>query len=273
MAGIFQTRDEKIGILQSDIAKTKAELTVAEDKLSDRLADVSAFEQEFEARVGFMMDILARVEKEVDDYLERIRLRREHKVFGAGWTPVEEQFRQRWAKPSPMADEPLNSGKFEAEPEPEPVSPKEIKRMYRTLTKQYHPDLAEDDEDRAFRTEQMSKINEAYAAKDGSILKKLVDDLEANQFRKRTPTEPLLSKEEQIKKLQADLFKVQNRLHRIRRELRTLHNRSSVKLGLEAKLAKRSGRDLLEEMAADMKRKIQRKVVERDMLRSQFSEL
>ena len=46
-----------------------------------------------------------------------------------------------------------------------------------------------------------------------------------------------------------------------------------VDLALRVKLAQREGRDLLAEMAAELERKIARKMAERDMLRAQFNNL
>jgi hypothetical protein len=63
------------------------------------------------------------------------------------------------------------------------------------------------------------------------------------------------------------------RLAEIERELRQLPQRPSVQLSLEVKLARRRGRDLLGEIAADLERKIACKTAERDMLKAQFDQL
>jgi hypothetical protein len=69
------------------------------------------------------------------------------------------------------------------------------------------------------------------------------------------------------------LERCQHRLREIERELRQLPHRPSVQLSLEVKLARRRGRDLLGELAADVERKVARKTVERDMLKAQLDQL
>jgi hypothetical protein len=60
------------------------------------------------------------------------------------------------------------------------------------------------------------------------------------------------------------------RLRRVREQIDQLQALPTVQLNLEIKLARRQGRNLLAEKAADLKRKIARKIAERDYLRSQL---
>ena len=76
-----------------------------------------------------------------------------------------------------------------------------------------------------------------------------------------------------IEALQAELDRCQRRLREIERELHQLPHRPSVQLSIEVKLARRRGRDLLGELAAEMEKKVARKTVERDMLKAQFDQL
>ena len=177
MDWIFETPEEQIGRLQADLAIAQEELAIAEEELAEELAEVSIFEREFEVRVGYLVDQLAIIEADLERYLERIQLSREDKTFGSGYIPVEEQYRQRWTPPHPGAQ----TSKKRPEPkksEPVKLEPNVMKKLYRTLTKQYHPDLAQDDEDRDFRTRMMVEVNEAYKTEDGGKLQSLVDDLD-----------------------------------------------------------------------------------------------
>jgi hypothetical protein len=268
---LFESPDEQIGRLQTELAAAQEKLAEVEDELAEQLAEVAVFEREFEARVGHLVDELATIESQLEHYLERIQLRREDKTFGSGYIPVEEQFRQRWTKPPPSA----TKAKPKSKPKPEPVQMEvaAMKKLYRTLTKQYHPDLAEDDEDRTYRTEMMVMVNDAYKAQDAAALQKLVSDLESRQFQQRPAPEPELSPQEVIKKLKEELHRTEHRLQKVRYTLQSLHNESSVRLSLEVKLARRRGRDLLVEMSENLKKKIARKTVERDMIKAQFDSL
>ena len=82
-----------------------------------------------------------------------------------------------------------------------------------------------------------------------------------------------LSDVDMIVALQNEIKRCRRRLQEIELEMQTMHNQSMVELALEVKLAKREGRDLLDEMSAELERKIARKSVELDMLRSQFADL
>ena len=62
-------------------------------------------------------------------------------------------------------------------------------------------------------------------------------------------------------------------MREIESEVRNLHQRPSVQLSLEVKVARRQGRDFLGEMADEFEAKIARRTVERDMLKAQFDQL
>jgi curved DNA-binding protein CbpA len=148
-------------------------------------------------------------------------------------------------------------------PPPSPTDETEIRRLYRQLARRFHPDLGADELDRARRTEKMAAINAAYAARSLAELVALAQTLEVERS----------TFEVSVEALQAELERCQRRLREIERELRQIPHRPSVQLSIEVKLARRRGRDLLGELAAEMERKVARKTVERDMLKAQFDQL
>jgi predicted nucleic acid-binding Zn-ribbon protein len=76
-----------------------------------------------------------------------------------------------------------------------------------------------------------------------------------------------------ISALENEIERCKQRMNQIDLELRNLHNRASVELSLEIKLAYRQGRDLLAEMVVELENKIGRKTAERDMIKAQFDSL
>ena len=78
-----ETIHEKLARLRAELARIQDELIDAETELADQMADIRAFEAEFEARVGFLMTQLAELEGQVNDYLDRIQQRRNESVFGS----------------------------------------------------------------------------------------------------------------------------------------------------------------------------------------------
>jgi hypothetical protein len=254
---------EKLTRLRAELAQAHTELIEAEAELADRLAEINAFEFEFEARVGYLIDNLEGLEAEIQRYTERIQIARNKQIFGQAHVSVDHQYQRAWQTPPPSAPTPP--------PQPlDPAGEAEVKRLYRQLARRFHPDLALDEADRVRRTEKMAAINDAYAAR--SLVELVALAGEPDTFidtgRASGQTETQLAQA-----LQAELTRCQSRLREIEKELRNLRYRPSVELSIEVKLARRRGRDLLAEMAAELEQKIARKAAERDMLKAQFDQL
>jgi chromosome segregation ATPase len=251
-----ETPHKKLSRLRAAVEQTKTELIEKEAELADRLAEVNAFEFQFEARVGYLYDQLEALERDIERYMERLHRVRQ-KQLGQAYLPVDEQYRRAWQRPTgaPPAPPPQQP--------PSPADETEIRRLYRQLARSFHPDLGVDELDRARRTKTMAAINNAYAARSLTELNVLAATLNVERSTFNVSLEAL----------QAELERCQRRLAQIERELRLLPQRPSVQLSLEVKLARRRGRDLLGELAAEVEKKVARKTVERDMLKAQFDQL
>ena len=266
MAPFSESTAEKVQRLRLELDQLRAELAEAETELNNQLEDVQAFEFRFEAYVGQLLDQLSTLESEVNSYLTQIKLMRHQQSFsdsGAAFDPVDEQFRQTWQQtPETAVPKPP--------PPPPPATQAQLKKIYRQLARQFHPDLAIDEVDRQYRTDKMAAINDAYKAQSMVELMALAEELEAHQSRQQA-AQPV--DQEMAQALQEEIERCRRRLRVVDNELRNLPNRSMVELALQVKLAQREGRDLLAEMANDLERKIARKTAERDMLRAQFNNL
>ncbi|MCI0395527.1 MAG: DnaJ domain-containing protein [Chloroflexi bacterium] len=258
-----ETLSEKLARLRAALKEAQEELIESEAELADRLAEVHAFEREFEAGLGVLVDQLATLERELNHYQERMRRHRNQEVFGSGYASIEEQFRRTWEVPPTAAPT----------PPPEPVSPateQQIKRLYRQLARRYHPDLASDTADREYRTEKMTAVNDAYAARSLAELVALSEEPDVTSLGRGKEGQ---TESQMVAALQAELARIHKRLRQIEAELSRLHHRASVQLSLEMKLAQRRGRNMLAEMAAELQQKIARKTAERDFLKAQFDQL
>jgi chromosome segregation ATPase len=150
--------NEQLNQLRSELTQVREQLIEAEAELADRMAEVNAFEFEFEARVGQLYDTLELLEQDIGRYQERIDTLRNKQIFGSAHIPVDSQFKRAWESPRPSAPTPP--------PKPlDAASEAEIKRLYRRLARRFHPDLAANEIDRARRTQKMTVINDAYAAR------------------------------------------------------------------------------------------------------------
>jgi hypothetical protein len=264
MAWQSETIHEQLAHLRAELAQAQDDLIDAETEMADRMIDVRAFEAEFEARVGFLMANLADLEAEVNDYLDRIRRQRNKDVFGSDYRSADEQYRRTWQRPRQPAAQPLP-------PKPNADTQAQIKKIYRQLARRFHPDLAADDLDRDYRTDKMSAINDAYAAQSLTELLLFVDDM--NTAVPQTPSIPGQTEAEMVQALEKEIRRCHRRVQEIKLEMRSIHNRPSVEMALEVKLAQREGRDLLAELAAELEKKIARKTAEREMIKSQFRDL
>ena len=266
MASNFESTAEKVKRLRLELDQLRAKLAEAEAELNSQMEDVEAFEFRFEAHVGQLLDQLAVLESEVNSYMTRIKLMRHEQSFadqGTSFDPVEEQFRQTWQHNPETAA-------AKSKPTPPPATQAQLKKIYRQLAREFHPDLAINEADRQYRTHKMAAINDAYKAQSMVELMALAEELAEHQSRRQAAQPP---DQEMAQALQEEIERCRRRLRAIDNELRNLPNRSMVDLALKVKLAQREGRDLLAEMAKELDRKIARKTAERDMLRSQFENL
>ncbi len=119
----------------------------------------------------------------------------------------------------------------------------DLKRLFRQVAQRIHPDRAENEADRGWRTGLMKDANRAYRNSDEMVLREILaqwqerrDD--CTQEETRTPS-----------KLERQVTWMQQRISEIAAELNRLLASSLYEFFLAAKLARASGRDLLKEMA------------------------
>lgn len=244
--------DSDLRGLEVDVAERQERVAQLQFELSDMQADLERFERQYEAQVGSFQLRLISLEAEV----EQARLRAAHRAqWGDGAdspdfnADVAEQFRRTWApreKPS------------EPQP-PAPVSDEakaELKQLFRTLAKRFHPDLVTDPEEKRRREKVMAQINDAYAAQNLSAMKKLAQKPDR-------PEAPADKTREQIMvDLKAEIVRLDRVILALDRQLQDLINSHTVRLMLEVSIAERNGSNLLAEMAADIRADIARLEVE-----------
>ena len=85
-----ETVSEKLSRLRHGLTDAQEDLIEAEAMRADRMAEIHAFEMEFEAKVGHLIDNLAAIEEELNDYLLQIQNLRNERIFGTGYRSVDE---------------------------------------------------------------------------------------------------------------------------------------------------------------------------------------
>ena len=217
-------------------------------ELSDTRNELSRFEVELENRVGHLRQRLKDAEDQLKDARRRVSYQ---KQWGADPDPDEipdvmEQFNRTWSQ----KEEPLSPPPPE-EPVDE-VTKEELKALFRTLAKLYHPDLATDPYTKKRCVGVMAKINQAYAACDVATLQSLLEPPSSSEPPRR------ISRGEIIEELRDELVRLDRVVRDLQNDLNQLINSETVRLMLDVTIAQRQGRDLLGELAEELTVEIER---------------
>jgi predicted nucleic acid-binding Zn-ribbon protein len=260
---------ERVRELEATLAALRPQLIDAETQLADRLAAIGAFEYRLRARLESLSHRLDVLQEEIDALRAELR-RYQDSLNGDDDLPVTARGEQGWRF---SGEEAAASGSYryhKTAETPRPVLAAEqqaaLKQLYRQLARRFHPDLAVAEADRAYRTDLMMAINAAYAAGDLAALQRLASEPDTAPHAPR-------SDEELAAALQREVDHCRRRLAEIAAELATLEGHESARLLRRAERAAAEGRDLLAEYAADLRRRINEKLVERDVLETQLEEM
>ena len=161
---------------QVDVLEEK--LTAIESEFANHCMDVEAFQQVYLAKMGPLYAKLDRWNLRLACtglVIDRLRDVRD------GNRPVPEdpfewsansiaEAREEWGRRHQRT-----SGHTESVSEVQPKDGKNAKELYRTLVKKYHPDLVNDPDAQAQRTQIMIEINEAYQRQDITALEELLN--------------------------------------------------------------------------------------------------
>lgn len=260
---------EKVAELQALLQTAGAELIDAEAELAERLAAINAFEFRLRAITSQLVARLDRLEAEIEQY--RQQLRRLGDDWGEGgngrspWSVDDVEDVTGSAGPQASGQYRYHTAAPEnAPPELNADEGAELKRLFRQLARRFHPDLADNEADRAYRTQLMMAINAAYAARDISKLRQLALEPDAAHGLHLADTDQQLAE-----MLLRELERCQRRLAEIRDEMGRLAKYKSVRLMRQAEQAEQEGRDWAAEIRTQLQEQIARRLVERDVLKQE----
>lgn len=269
---LIQTGDnwrEQIAELQALLEELRPQLIEAEAHLADRLAAISAFEYKVRARLEPLSHRLDALQAEIDVLRKELRRYQEGSLLWDEELPIANRAEQAWRFEESAAS--AGSYRYRKQADaPRPALEGErlalLKQLYRRLARRFHPDLVLDEADRAYRTDMMMAINAAYAAGDLDALERLANEPDTISYEPRSP-------EELVAALQREIDHCRRRLAEISTEMTTLERHDSSRLMKRVEKAAAVGRDLLAELAADLRLRISEKMVERDVLETQLDEV
>jgi len=267
--GIVRTPNqwqERIKELQALLEEVKPLLIAAEAELSERLAEISTFEFNVRCRLESLTRRLEELTDEIRMLHQRLNHLREELFSDDDF--VDGELYEQWRTTEDAGAAASGNYRYREVPEQDythsltPDQSAAIKQLYRQLARRFHPDFALDEEDRIYRTAMMMAINAAYAAADLNRLEVLAQEPD--------PQQKAYSDEQLAEALLKEWHHCWRRMEEIELELVRLEEHPSTQLMRQADKVSAENRDLLDELAAELRDKIAYKMVQRDMLKDEI---
>jgi len=254
---------DKIANLRLKIAEQEKEVIILERECGELKADLADFEERYNKIIKPLSDQIDAVKSALDT-MRDLHLKQQMgdmMTVDSLWRGQSNQQNERYVPPHEREfaiPEPIITPKREN---------KNIKQLYRQLARQYHPDLAQDEDDRERRTKIMSLINTAY--KDGDIESlRTLDESSAEQksevFDSQIPLDMMV-----LRSLQRQFHDLAVIIRDLKEERHGLRYGHLMELKLEESIAKSRGEDLLDDLADELQTEYWRYVRELDELRQQ----
>ncbi len=218
--------------LSRQLAEKELELATLESKLS-------AFRTTYARTVAILFAELDETEKQIARELYRLNPDAKHRQ---GYKEAKRKAR--------ASQEAINEDLEKTEKAFTPSE--ELKRLYRKVAKAVHPDLATSELERPYRTSLMARANEAYKNGDMEALEQILQEWEhrdeASIFKEGQPA--------QSHQLQQKIIRIRLRIKEIEGKIDQLRGCELYRLMVKVEQAEQEGRDLLGEMARDLRYRI-----------------
>jgi len=230
--------EQELARRRQELAILQAELTDRELSLANLRAELAAFEGRYLREVGILY-------AELDDWNAKI-------AEFAAETAGTEQARAAASEARARADESYAAAHGEAAKAKDFSPSPELKKLFKDVVNQIHPDRAANEIDRALRNRLMAEANLAYKRQDTDALRKILEEYKSSP--------------ESVKGdgVGADLVRVLRQIDRIVKRLAQIESEvveltssEIAKLMATAETAKTKGRNLLAEMKKDVLHRIE----------------
>lgn len=238
---------ETVRLMEAIEAKQRQveELTIAIETLK---SEVDVFERRYNAHISRYYLELDKVELEMKEYRLRLQLRRENVSEAEIETRVESCFRVSRARVDAYATVYTSESTPPADKLPD-TEAKHLQDLYRKLAKRYHPDKAMGVKASERHEQLMPLINRAYNEHDIETLERL----SLGETELHVPEKTVIEKR---KALQTELRRLNRAASQLRFEMNRLKTGRTYQLKQQVETAKKTGTDLLTNLAKDLERKI-----------------
>jgi hypothetical protein len=236
---ILQPSPEAAELLlkREELTSVRATLAERELELADLRTQLKTFEGRYLRQVGVLY-------ADLDDWEARIAEREVSLYDSDAAKHRAEEARKR-------ADETHEAAYGEAYEAEEFEPSADLKSLFRDVAKRIHPDFAKDDAEQAHFTRLMARANAAYSRGDVDALQRILDDYHET------------STSHQGESIAAELIRIARQIQNARRDIAVIEEELSVlptneiaQLKVDADAAQREGRDLLAELATNLREKI-----------------
>jgi hypothetical protein len=219
--------------LTRELAERELELATLENELS-------VFEKRYVKTVGILFAELDALEKEIAREMLRLH--------------PEEAYREgfRRAEKKSQASQDAVNEKTKQDEKQTYIPTEEIKNLYRKVAKAIHPDLSVSEEERAFRTRLMARANAAYKTGDKQALEQILYEWEHRDEKTMFREEKIIG----LDLLERKILQIKARLKEIERKVGELKQSELYQLMKKVEQADREKRDLLGDMAKDLREKV-----------------
>ena len=238
--------DPELAALRAALARQQEIVAERELDLLNSQTELAQFNAELEQRVGPLQRRLEAVEVELKDARQRAS---RQSLWGARANSpdipedVSAQYQRMWGPdpgPTPFLGQSSTDEQLQSQ----------LKVLYRALAKRFHPDLSADAAEKPWRETMMGRVNTAYHARDLAALRQLAAEPFSAPASPAAPTPK--TRTEVLADLQAETERLDNLAASLERQLDELAKSPAVRLKLDAVFARRSGRDLVAELAAQL---------------------
>jgi len=232
-AQLMQYDEAVFEALTRELAEKELELATLENQLA-------SFEKRYARSVGVLFAELDALEAEIAKELLRLH--------------PEASYREGFRRAEQKAKASKGAVDDRAKPEEKPayIPTEEIKNLFRKVAKAIHPDLSVNEEERELRTRLMARANAAYKTGDKQALEQILYEWEHRDekamARELEPAQPDL--------LERKILQIQARLKKIAIKIAKLKESELYQLMSKVERADKEKRDLLGDMAKDLREKI-----------------
>ena len=271
--------EKEISLWETRLSKKEREVSDLSIQIQNIKIALNIFTGEYYLKVGVLYVKIDKLKLSIKEYQHRIDSIQNKKVSVDDLKTIEKEvdevFSDERSKIDDLEKETSESSeeyeKYLEEEENKQFldceSQKELKTLFRKLALKFHPDRTRDKNQRKEFCKIFAAINEAYRNGDLETLKKYMKQAERREkIAKETPKEKLARLKEEYKIILGIIKKLSI-------EVEDLKANETYKLKEKVSQAKKEGKDLLQQLAGDIRKEIAENQVRLDNLVTKYRKI